>query len=395
MKIAFFSDTFLPSVNGIAMYIAEISRSLAKNGHEVHIFAPKSDSKEPVSFKEKNIKVHFISSIPSYVYHDLRIATPISFSSLSGMSDLDPDIIHFHSQLSIGAQAIFLAKMMKKPLIATFHGYFMEPEYLKIVKLDKVLLDKNKTIMKFGWNYSNFFLNQADIVISPSEISKLDLMAHGFKKHIEVISNGIDLSLLSVERTKEYPLPKKYFLYTGRVSPEKSLDILIKAFHLFSLKNKEVDLVIVGDGPASDDVRKLTSKLRLGKRVHMLGVIQHSDLIHSNILANALAFVTASKSESQPVSVLEALAFKLPIIGVNEKGVPELIQKNGIICKADDIDELSKALTTVASDNKLRATMSAQSYKFAQDHSLESSTKILEELYSQCIKRKNNRRKNS
>jgi glycosyltransferase involved in cell wall biosynthesis len=74
------------------------------------------------------------------------------------MYEIDPDIIHFHTQFAVGAQAIFIAKMLKKPLIATFHGYFWEPEYLKLYKLDK--LDKGKTISNLGWKYNNFSLGR-------------------------------------------------------------------------------------------------------------------------------------------------------------------------------------------------------------------------------------------
>jgi glycosyltransferase involved in cell wall biosynthesis len=120
----------------------------------------------------------------------------------------------------------------------------------------------------------------------------------------------------------------------------------------------------------------------------MLGMMDHAQLIHSNILHNAIAFVTTSKSESQPVSILEALAVKLPIIGVNERGIPELIKNNGIICEADNYKEFSRALEKVATDKELRDKMSHASFEMAKEHSLEESTKKLLKVYEEAIKEK-------
>jgi 1,2-diacylglycerol 3-alpha-glucosyltransferase len=386
MKIAFFSDTFIPSVNGIATYLKTMSESLAENGHSIYIFTPKVNSKHSDIFKHKNIHVHFLPSIPSYFYHDFRISPPLSVSLLAEMYEVDPDVIHFHTPFAVGAQAIFIAKMLKKPLVATFHGYFWEPEYLKLYKLDK--FDKGKTISNLGWKYNNFFLGQADVILSPSERSKQDLLEHDFKKPVKVISNGIDTSAYTKSELFHHDVPKKYFVYSGRVSLEKSLHILIKAFSLFAEKNEEVDLVIVGDGPARKKVEKVIKEYNLGERVHMLGMMDHAQLIHSNILHNAIAFVTTSKSESQPVSILEALAVKLPIIGVNERGIPELIKNNGIICEADNYKEFSRALEKVATDKELRDKMSHASFEMAKEHSLEESTKKLLNVYEEAIKEK-------
>ena len=388
MKILFFTDSYLPSVNGIAMYIAEMSKQLAANGHEIFIFAPKAGSDEPIPLEHEHIKVHYLPSIPSHFYPDFRIATPVSISILAEVYDINPDIIHFHTQVSVGAQAIFLAKMLRKPLVATFHGYFWEPEYLKTFGLHKIKMDKSETIINLGWKYNNFFLKQADIVISPSERSKQDLIEHNFKKRVKVISNGINLSLYTAPKTEKMNLPKKYFLYIGRVSSEKSLDVLINAFLEFSKTNTEVDLVVVGDGPAKKQIAEQIQNSGQQNRIHMLGMIPHETLIHSNIFPDALAFVTTSKSESQPVSILEALASKLPIIGVNERGIPEMIGKNGILCQPDNYLEFAEALKTIAENPTLRKKMAQHSFEQAKKHSLEYSSHKLQDLYGQLIHRK-------
>jgi 1,2-diacylglycerol 3-alpha-glucosyltransferase len=200
-----------------------------------------------------------------------------------------------------------------------------------------------------------------------------------------VISNGIDPAAYSREQLYTYEVPKRYFVYSGRVSIEKSLHILIKAFHLFSQKNRSIDLVLVGDGPARKKIESLIQQNGLEKRVHLFGMMDHSRLVRSNILKDALAFVTTSKSESQPVSILEALAVKLPIIGVNERGIPELVKDNGILCEADNYKEFSKALEKVAENDELRKKMSDASFAMAKTHSLDESTKKLIGVYEEVI----------
>jgi glycosyltransferase involved in cell wall biosynthesis len=210
-------------------------------------------------------------------------------------------------------------------------------------------------------------------------------MRHGINQPIKVISNGVITAKKIREKIKLNLPSHQYFLYIGRISVEKSLDILIQAFNLFAQDNKKVDLLLVGDGPAKNQLIKLVDELQLKQRVFFLGKISHSLLLNSNIYDHALAFATASKSETQCISVLEAMSHKLPIIGVKSRALPELIQKNGILCPPDNLKKIAQAFSIMASERKKRASFSQQSLRIANQHSLEKTVDQLEQVYQQLL----------
>ena len=192
MKIAVFTDSFPPLVNGVVTHILNTTSELAKN-NEIMIFAPKPKEEQMAQVPSfpPTVKVEYLTSVPAFIYEDARVGLaflPILFSKINRFN---PDVVHFHSPLTVGLNGIMAAKILKKPLVGTFHTYFMEPEYLRIAGLDKIKLDENRLLNSFLWKYSNFYYNQADTVICPSQITKKDLIKHGITQPIQVVSNGV------------------------------------------------------------------------------------------------------------------------------------------------------------------------------------------------------------
>lgn len=388
MKIAIFTDNFLPQINGVVTHIIESTKILRGRGHNILIFAPKPA--DPIKKQAlPGVKLHYLPAVPNPIYKDFRITLPLSLAVLNIVREFQPDVIHFHTPVTVGSSGIMVSKLLKIPLVGTFHTYFMEPEYLRVIGLDKVGLDTNLTINKIGWFYNNLFYNSADVVISPSQFTKKELLAHDLIRPIKVIPVGVSLNISGSKNTsiKKFRLPKLYFLFIGRISPEKNIDKLIEAFYKFSRNDTEYSLVIVGDGPAREKLQTLTKSYKLEQRVIFLGPIPHEILMKSNIIRNAIAFVTASTSENQPISILETLLFGLPIIGVKAKGIPELVSKNGILCEPDDTDQFSNALRTIATSPKLRSQYGRESLKSVKKYSMFNTVKKLESLYVSLLKK--------
>lgn len=393
MKIAYFTDVFLPATNGVVTCVKTLSQLLAERGHEILIFTPKAKHGHHVEWHVKNVSIEALPSMPSFFYPDIRLALPFSPAVLKRIKQFDPDVMHAHTPGGVGWTGALLARLQRVPFVATFHTYFMEPEYLSVVGFDKLKLDNTKTVQKLGWSYSNMFYSQAQVVTTPSLFTRTDLIEHGLQQDIRVISNGIDLHHLN-ELAKEthplvtkYHLPGKYFLYVGRISKEKSLDILIKTFQHFSKKGTGEHLVIVGDGPSREDLESLVENLDLKDRVHFTGMIEHDTLISSDIFRHAIAFVTASKSEIQPISVLEAMGAGLPVIGPSARGLKDLIKNNGINFTPDSSDELSDALTHITADQKIRDRYAAASTELIKEHDIHTAVTEMEKLYRSLIKK--------
>ncbi|CAN5133646.1 glycosyltransferase family 1 protein [soil metagenome] len=388
MRIAMFTDRYYPDIDGISIHVHELCLALSKKGHAVVLYAPKPDD-DNQQIQTSEFIIRYIPCIPLPLAWDARMAFPFSIEILSEMKEFKADVVHFHTPFMIGFQGVIAAKLLNIPLVGTFHTYFMEPEYLKRIGLDKMKLDKNEILHKVGWNYSNFFYDRADIVISPSKYARDDLIKNHLKAKIEVISNGIECTIGKINSV--FNLPERYFLYVGRMSKEKNIDELIEAFAQVSRNISDISLVLVGTGPEEKLVKKMIHTFQLEKRIVSLGQLAHEELVGSNIYRDALALVTTSTSENQPISILEGMKHGLPIVGVDARGVSELIQGNGIVCSPHNIHEFAEALEKIALDKKLYSRFKAKSLRLLQKHSFDYTTLKLEELYERSSKIKEKR----
>jgi glycosyltransferase involved in cell wall biosynthesis len=390
MKIVYFTDFFYPIVGGVTIAIANLATQMALHGHEAYVFAPKWKHNPYTIDEVKNLHIEYVNSMGTGI-PDFQLPFSLHPGMYNRLRSINPDIIHLESPVFLGTTGLIFARLMKKPVIITFHGYFMEPMYLKKAGLDKLGMDNNQTIIQMGWKFAQFYYNLADGITCPSEATKKDLIAHGFTKPVEAISNGVNTILISdvknnkIPLKKEFELPKKYFVYVGRLSDEKSMDILMKAYIQFSKKNSDVDLVLVGDGPEKNEIMGMIKENNLEKRVHVLGNVDNDILLRSNIYRDAVAFITASKSETQCICGLEAIAFGLPMIGINSRAIPELIKENGVLCSPDNIDELEKGMIFIVNNPEERERMSQASLKLAAEHALSNTASKMEHFYKKII----------
>ena len=183
-----------------------------------------------------------------------------------------------------------------------------------------------------------------------------------------------------------YSLSNKTIIYVGRTSREKSLDILLLAFNQVVRKEPEAKLLIIGEGPALGGLKELSKALGLEKKVIFTGKIDHQKLLQSGAYEIASLFATASTSEVQPMSVLEAIAFGLPIVGVKARGMEELIRGNGILFNPGDINGLSKGMIKILRNESLREKFSQRSKGLIKkEYLLDNIIEKLEKAYKDLL----------
>lgn len=389
MKIAYFTDLFLPSVNGVVTSSITISDALVSSGHKVLICAPQPSSDKKISWGKNRAELFLLPSIPSFVYENFRVSLPITPGLINKVRAFNPDVIHFQTSFVIGGAGIVIGKMLHKPIVGTFHGYFMEPEYLKVVKLQKA----ERFLSNIGWKYTSCFFNRADAVVSPAKFSKDDLTKHGVDKPIKVISNTIDTRLTrkasksTVSQLKrKHKLAEKVVLYVGRVSYEKCLDVLIRGFALAVRKEPDASLFIIGDGPARKSLVELSNKLGIGKHVVFAGEVRQEKLLKAGYYQVANLFATASTSECQPVSLMEAMYFGLPLVGVAKRGTGEMIKNVGLLSQPKDIHGLSKNILKVLQNRRLKVKLGSTARDaFGQKYSLAKVKLAYEKLYQSLV----------
>lgn len=383
MRIAVFTDTFWPQINGVVTSIVNSCNALAEKGHEIIIFAPEPKEKKAGLKLNKKIKVQWIAAINLPTYKEYRISPPVSIKAEETTRKFNPDIIHVHTPFSLGWIGVSLAKIMRKPLIGTYHTLL--PEFL--VYLPLPLIKKTDIAKKISWAYTRLFYKNCNVITTPSEAMKKELEAHGLKNVFE-LSNAIDFELFNEFRKKKFDSKKIKLVYFGRISYEKNIEVIIKAVKILKQEKFPVEFRVIGEGPAIESLKEEAKKEGLEKEVQFLGAFRGKELARKVIESDI--FVTASTIETQGLTVLEAMAAGLPCIGADFLAIPEAIKngKNGFLFKAFNEKQLAEKIIKLHSSQKLMLKFSENAVNTAQEKSTKNIERELEKLYEKTKKLK-------
>ena len=377
MNIAIFSDNFYPKVDGLTITLLNFIRRLAEKGHKIRLYIPNYGDIEINNFHE-NISVERHVSFKLASYPEFRFAIPAPQKIRRSIKKFKPDIVHFHTLGTMGMMGIKFAEHYKIPLIGTYHTYL--PGFLicispnkKIDKFDKKFLSK-----KIVWKFSNRLYNKCDLVTVPSESMKGVLEKNGLKTRIIPLSNGLNLD--------EFPSKIEYsrkcmLLHVGRMSYEKSIDVIIKSVGILSKEFPDITLSLVGEGPALKSLKLLVKRLDIEKNVNFLGFVEHGRL--SEIYKEHDIFIIASTIETQGVVILEAMASGLPIIGVNKLAIPDCVKNNinGYVTTPFDEIEMAQKIKVLYLDSKIREVFGKKSSEMVREHDINNTIEKLESLY--------------
>lgn len=382
MRVALFTDTYLPQVNGIITFLLNLSKGLAKKGHIVYIICPKfPNNLNQEEFIHKNVKIIRVNSIPAFFYPEFKFTSPFSFKLYKFLKQEKIDVIHFQTPISLGIEAILISRLLKVPLIGTFHTNIADPAYLKHLGLN------NKLMEKISWSYCRFYYNQCDLITCPSNATREELLNNGFKQPLKIISNGIDFSIFDNKDSKnikeKYSKNKKLLLYVGRIAHEKNLFYLLECLKLVLKKIPNVNLLIVGGGPQFNDVKNKVKELGLDNNVIMTGSIDHKILVKSGIYGAADLFVTASPTETQGITTLEAQVNGVVCLGVNKGGIKDLIKDgyNGYLVELNDKKDFCDKIIKLLKDKELYSKMKKNTLKEIQNHDINMVIKSMEKEY--------------
>jgi len=380
LKIAMFTDTYLPTRDGVVTSILMTKQRLEELGHEVFMFAP-----EPDNDADREKGVYYFRAVSFDKYPGYRVAM-FPTNKCEILEDLDVDVIHTHGLLAMAVRSMFAGRVLRKPVVVSFHTMVTEASkyYVKLPFPDPVL-------NRLFWIYLRQLLERADAVVVPSEAIRAELSqyAPGMKR-IEVIPTGVDCSLFSPEVDgtvirKRHGLDKgKVVLNVGRIAWEKNLDLILKGFSVMKNRNDGVWLMIVGDGPASEHYIRLAAELGVAERTIFTGFVPDAEL--PQYYAASDAFVMASKFETQGIVVLEAMACGKPVAGINYRAVAEIVKDgvNGFLF--DESPESCASAMEAALDCTDDVRSAAR--QRAKEYSMMDSVGKLVKVYEFVIERK-------
>ncbi len=383
MKIGFFTDTYLPNVDGVVRAIVNFRGELERRGNEVCVFASGSEEDGRAN-TDKRVFFHTGFKFPPYPQYKVPLF-PFP-KARKQVREEGIELVHSHAMASMGIAAIDSAKSLKLPLVGTFHT--LVPKGIQI-------LTKNKWGRQAGeavaWKVVELFYKPFDLVTAPSKVVCSMLEEHGVE-NCEPVPNGIDLKRFAQNLDRKWartPLhlrpSEKLVLVAGRFSREKNVDSVIRAFDRVRREQK-VHLVISGEGPAKPEVQALVEKMGLGRDVSFLGFLPEQEL--PLYYAAADVFVTASTFETQGLTVLESMACGTPVVGADSMAIPETLQdgRNGFLFKPYDETDLSekiiKALCLKPAEKK---RMRENARKTAEKHSIPKMTDRLVKAYGKVM----------
>ena len=307
MNIGIFTDTYYPQVSGVATSIKTLREQLEKQGHQVYIFTT-TDPKVDKDVYERNI--FRFASIPFVSFTDRRIAVSGLFKAYQVAKELNLDIVHTQTEFSLGWIGKFVAKNLKIPCVHTYHT--MYEDYLHYVANGHLLRPYH---VKQG---TRAFCYHLTGVVAPSERVIKTLNGYGVKAPIRVIPTGVNVNHYAqheeIDWREKYGFPKKkkILLSLSRLAYEKNIQEVIKTFPQILKAVPDSLLVIVGDGPARESLELQTKNLGITDHVRFTGEIDNDIVYRYYQMADL--FVSASDSESQGLTYIEALAAGLKVV---------------------------------------------------------------------------------
>lgn len=388
MKIAIFTDTFLPSVDGIVTATLTLAKGLANRGHKIIIVAPKY--KKNFNFKYKNIEVVRISSMSAFFHPSFRTTSPINARLLAKLRKEKIDVVHIQTPWTVGLEGILISKVLKKPLVGTYHTYVADKDYLKNVNMDY------RVVENFMWKYSLFYYNRCDVVTCPSDFTKGELEDNGCRTRVLGISNGVDPSSFSegkVDFKKKYNCKGPLLLSVGRISVEKNLRHMLLAFREILKRIPDAKLMIVGDGPYFGQLKDEVRGLGLSRSVILMGGISHDKLKRSGIYAASDLFLITSKTETGPITVLESYANGVPVVGVRAKNLGYIINDgiSGIVVDYENSKNFADAVVKVLENQELYSKLVYGCVNELKKHDVKNILDRWEEIYDEVIELNNKR----
>ncbi|HFU4561170.1 TPA: glycosyltransferase family 4 protein [Streptococcus suis] len=311
MRIGLFTDTYFPQVSGVATSIRTLKTELEKLGHTVFIF---TTTDEDVN-RYEDWDIIRIPSVPFFAFKDRRVAYAGFTDALKIASRYKLDIIHTHTEFSLGILGKMIAKELDIPVVHTYHTQY--EDYVHYIAKGRII---RPGMVKY---LVRAFLKDLDGVICPSEIVEDLLMSYNVPISKRVIPTGIDLAKfdrpeIGKDETDELreqlgiTSDETMLLSLSRISHEKNIQAIVQAMPKILLENPKVKLVIVGGGPYTDDLQEMIAELNLDEHVQLTGMIAPSDTALYYKAADF--FISASTSETQGLTFLESLASGTPIL---------------------------------------------------------------------------------
>ncbi len=365
MRIALFTETFLPKVDGIVTRLKQTIEQLQQQGDEVLVFCPAGGL---TSYQ--GAQIHGLSAFPLPLYPELKIALPRPEIG-EQLAKFQPDIIHVVNPAVLGLAGIFYAKSQQIPLVASYHTHL--PKYLSHYGLGM--------LESLLWELLKGIHNQAALNLCTSSVMVQELRDRGIDR-VDLWQRGVDTETFNPNQataemrqylTQDQPT-SRLLLYVGRLGAEKEIEQIKPVLAAIS----GARLAIVGDGPHRADLERFFA----GTPTHFVGYLAGSKL--SAAYAAADAFIFPSRTETLGLVLLEAMAAGCPVIAARSGGIPDIVTdgQHGYLFDPKDPQGAISATQKLFADPNTYLQLRHNARSEAERWSWEAATKQLRGYYS-------------
>jgi len=375
MRVGLFTDAYLPEISGVTTVVNRLKKELERLGHVTYIYAPgygKQEVDSPGVFR--------FPSQPFMFHKASRVAFPYSRGATHSFERLD--IVHSHAPFSMGLLALGVATRYRIPHVHTYHTYLSEYRHYLPVGL--------RPPKKAAERASAAFCNHCTAVTAPSTPIKEELIRYGVHRPIHVLPFGVDLS--PFQRPAAWrprcslgiPQDAPLLLHVGRLAREKNLPFLIRVFADIHAADPRVTLVVAGDGPLRGQLERQAEELGLSHCIIFTGFIDHPQLI--DLYKEADLFLFSSKTETQGLVLLEAMAGATPVVAIGRLGVLDVVKdgKNGLLAPEDE-GEYKRLALDLLGDHHLYERLRQGAIATARQSSAQKATQGLLDIFKGLV----------
>lgn len=375
MRIGMMADTYKPHVSGITNYIDLNKRYLEAAGQEVYVFTFGD-------LEYKDDEPHIIRS-PGLPLMDTGYYLSLRYTQQAKHLLQAMDIVHVHHPFLSGRLALHYCRPLQIPIVFTNHTRYDLYAQAYLGLPDELAEGLLKT-------YMPPFCAAVDMVISPSNGMAGVLRKLGVTSHIEIVPNGVDIKAFQAANgdgraETGFRSDDILLVYAGRLAPEKNLSFLLQAFNGAAEAVPQAHLLFIGGGPLEETLREQARQSAAHSRIHFIGMQPYEEV--ARYLAMCDLFVTASVTEVHPLSVIEAMAAGLPVLGIHSVGVGDIVEDGHTgLLTSQDTAAFAAQIVRLCLDEGLRRRLSAAARKAAEKYAIERTTQLMIERYRQLIK---------
>lgn len=390
MRIGLFTDTFPPHINGVATSVYMLKTALERKGHEVFIVTVNDDALE-YKFEEED-KVIRIPGIPIGIY-DYRLTGIYPVKAINVIRKWNLDVIHSHTEFGVGTFARIVAKQFDIPLVHTYHT--MYEDYIHYITKGYFDRSSKKIVEYLTLFYCDKTVNE--LIVPTKKTYDLFKEKYEVNKNIHIVPTGIEIDRFyseNVNKDKIKDLKKIYniskddlvVIFVGRLAKEKNIEFLIRNHVELVKYKKNIKLLIIGDGPDMNEYGQLIKELKMQDNIILGGKVPYADIPCYYQLADI--FVTASTTETQGLTVIEAMAGGITPVCIKDESFINVVIDglNGKIFT--DNEEYLKSMKDLIDNPKTLQQLSKQARLNAEGYSSKYYAERVLDVYKSAQEKK-------